>query len=563
MTEPTPAPVEPEAPTPAIVIVSSDHAEQLLSEFGRYQRDYLISVVRHAEQGADLMAEVQRDGTPIALLVVDSAVMAAKGAVAMKKFRQVVPTDRRIVVAAWERFGDDLELGRKLTSKAAIDAYLLMPRGKRDEEFHSAVVDLLNDWGSTVPKPLVEVVRIVSDGSDSLTRHLMDVLYRSGMPAGVHRPDSAVGRQILSLTDDRVWPVVDFARFERPVSVGSVNEAMTHIWGRPDEIDEDEVVDLVILGAGPAGLSASVYGSSEGLSTVTLEAEAVGGQAGTSSMIRNYVGFPRGISGMRLSTRARLQALRFGTRFYSGWAARDLQTDADGIHRVCTDGGDLRARTVIIATGVEYRRLGVPAVEDLVGKGVYYGAAMSVAPEMADGHVVVVGGGNSAGQAAIHLARYAHSVTLIVRRNDLASTMSDYLVREIAWTTRITVAVNTEVVDARASEDRLAGLTLRDLRTGETREVDAAGLFLLIGAYPNVDWLPPSIDRDERGFILTGADTLEECWTDGRPPASLETCVPGVFAVGDIRAGSMKRVASATGEGASVIPLVHAHLEGR
>ena len=277
-------------------------------------------------------------------------------------------------------------------------------------------------------------------------------------------------------------------------------------------------------------------------------------------MIRNYLGFPRGISGMRLAQRARNQAIRFGTRFFTGWPVERLVAGDDGeLHRVVTAGGEVRARAVVIATGVAYRRLGVDAIEQLVGLGVHYGAAVSAATEMEGRDVFVVGGGNSAGQAALHLARYARSVTLLVRRPDVSATMSDYLIREMEYVPQILVRECAEVVDG-GGVGHLEWIDVRDLSTGEVSRHEAAGVFLLLGAAPKCDWLPPEICLDEHGFVLTGRDVPKHLWSDGLPPGNLATAAPGVFAAGDIRAGSMKRVAAASGEGASVVPLVHAHL---
>jgi thioredoxin reductase (NADPH) len=280
-------------------------------------------------------------------------------------------------------------------------------------------------------------------------------------------------------------------------------------------------------------------------------------------MIRNYLGFPRGISGMRLAQRARSQAIRFGTRFYTGWPAQGLTPGSDGSpHVVHTEGGDVRARAVLVSTGVDYRRLGVESLEELVGRGVNYGAAMAAAREMTGGHVVVVGGGNSAGQAAVHAARFARAVTIVVRRPDLSATMSDYLINEIEWNPRITVRGSTRVVDGGPDDvGQLSWVAFEDVTTGEREEVDAQGLFLLLGAAPECGWLPADVVRDERGFVLTGRDVPKEHWSAGVPPPDLATTVPGIFAAGDIRSGSMKRVAAATGEGASVVSLVHAWLE--
>jgi thioredoxin reductase (NADPH) len=291
-----------------------------------------------------------------------------------------------------------------------------------------------------------------------------------------------------------------------------------------------------------------VYGASEGLGTVTVEAEAIGGQAGTSSMIRNYLGFPRGISGMRLAQRARNQAIRFGTQFFTGWPALRLEVGGLGEpHVVCTEGGDVRARSVVIASGVSYRKLGIEAIDGLVGSGVNYGAAMTAAREMEGLDVYVVGGGNSAGQAAIHLSRFARSVTILVRRPDLAATMSSYLIGEIEFNPRVSVEGCRCVVDGGGE--------------GRRERRQAGGLFLLLGAVAHCDWLPAQVARDPNGFVLTGRDVPASAWRDGLPPENLETTVPGIYAVGDIRSGSMKRVASASGEGASVVALVHAWLE--
>jgi thioredoxin reductase (NADPH) len=316
-----------------------------------------------------------------------------------------------------------------------------------------------------------------------------------------------------------------------------------------------------VVGAGPAGLAAAVYAASEGLSVRVLEAEAIGGQAGTSSMIRNYLGFPRGISGMRLAQRARNQAIRFGTQFFTGWPVTAMEVGRDGApHVVCTDGGDVRARAVVISSGVTYRKLGVEAIDRMVGSGVNYGAAMTAAREMEGLDVYVVGGGNSAGQAAIHLSRFARSVTILVRRPDLTATMSSYLIGEIEFNPRITVEGCCCVADG-GGDGRLEWIEVEDTTTGQRTRRETGGLFLLLGAVAHCDWLPPEVARDPNGFVLTGRDVPATAWRDGLPPENLETTVPGIFAVGDIRSGSMKRVASASGEGASVVPLIHAWLE--
>jgi thioredoxin reductase (NADPH) len=548
---------------PAIVIASANHQTELSEAFARYEREYDVRLVGDEISAKVAAKELMSGGHQVALFVIDSDHDQDKLYALIGGTRKVVPTARRLVVAHISRFRADSQAFRHAVAAGKVDALLLMPQGPRDEEFHGAVGELLNEWNATVAAPVVENVRIITPEKDALTRQLLDYLSRVGLPAGVHHPDSEVGREVMALCpeDEGRWPVVSSM-------VGwcghcpDVRSLANQLYGRPDEIDVDEVVDLVVVGAGPAGLAASVYASSEGLSTVCLEAEAIGGQAGTSSMIRNYLGFPRGISGMRLAQRARGQALRFGTRFFTGWPATGISECADGGHHVVhTDGGDVHTRTVLVATGVDYRRLGVDSIEELVGRGVYYGAAMAAARELEGDDVVVVGGGNSAGQAAIHAARFARSVTIVVRRPDLTATMSSYLIDEIEWNPRISVRGSSRVVDGGPDDvGHLAWLDLEDVDTGERERVEARGLFLLLGAAPECSWLPDVVLRDERGFVLTGRDIPQEQWVDDLPPEDLATTVPGIFCGGDIRAGSMKRVASATGEGASVVSSVHAWL---
>ncbi|WP_067428613.1 FAD-dependent oxidoreductase [Nocardioides jensenii] len=544
---------------PVILLVSETRGAFLRDEFGRYARDYDLRTATTVAEAERIAKEVAGAGGLVALFVTESTLPDAGVFEAFGRLRAVVPTARRLVTAHWERFRVDADALRHGLANGKFDAYLLMPRGARDEEFHTAITEMLSDWGSTVAAPEVDVVRIVTPYVDSLVLALRDFLDRMGLPNRTYAPDDDAVAEIVADVVDPAYPLV--TAFDRaPVAVRSVHDLAITVYGQPGDIDVDTVVDLAVVGGGPAGLATAVYGASEGLSTVVLEAEAIGGQAGTSSMIRNYLGFPRGISGMRLAQRARSQAIRFGTRFFTGWPVTGLEPGRAGApHLLHTDGGDLRARAVVIASGVTYRKLRVETLEALTGSGVFYGAAMTAAREMADQDVYVVGGGNSAGQAAVHLSRFARSVTILVRRAGLAETMSDYLVREIEYNPRIIVEAASEVVDG-GGEGRLEWLGIHRITTGQVERRAAGGLFLLLGAEPRCDWLPEVIDRDEDGYVCTGRDTARRSWVDGLPPPGLATTVPGVFAVGDIRAGSMKRVASASGEGASVVPLVHAWL---
>ena len=547
--------------TPAIVLIGADHPEELRDAFVRYEREYDVRLVHSCAEALEASRDILTGGGTVAMYVAESVVPDAESPLhAFHKLREKVPTARRMILAHWERFLTDAPALRPGMAAGKYDAYQLMPRGVRDEEFHNAVTDLLSDWGSTVPDPEVVSVKIVSPVRDGLTLAIRDFLGRMGMPCRLYHPDSDGGRHVLEMWQgEPAYPLV--YALDRPVvHARTVRDVAIALYGAPTEIDLGHVLDVAVVGGGPAGLAAAVYAASEGLSTVILEAEAVGGQAGTSSMIRNYLGFPRGISGMRLAQRARNQALRFGARFYTGQVVDELRLGRNGEpHVLCTDSGEVHARSVVIASGVAYRKLRVDPIEELVGSGVHYGAAMAAARDTEGQDVFVVGGGNSAGQAAMHLARFARSVTILVRRPSIEETMSAYLVGEITYNSRISIRTGCAVVDG-GGDGHLEWLSLEDVGTGAREQVAAQGLFLLLGAEPHCDWLPPGIARDERGFVLTGRDVPREHWVDGLPPAELTTTVPGVFCAGDVRAGSMKRVASASGEGASVVPLVHAWL---
>ncbi len=545
----------PEPGSPVIVLVTEQLSESFRDAFWRYSREYDLREARSHAEALAIANDVVASGGKVAMFAAESTLPDADILDACKQWKSADPGARLVVLARLQRFIDDGPRLRPEMSKGTFDSLLLLPQGVRDEDFHSSVTELLSDWGSTVGAPEIVNARIVATETDALVRDVQDFVDRMGMSSTVESPESEIGQKVIAMAPDTPLPLM-WLRTRDPVHISSVRELAASLNSAMTEESFEGVVDVAVVGAGPSGLAAAVYGSSEGLSTVVLELGAIGGQAVTSSMIRNYLGFHQGVSGRRLAFRARIQAQRFGTRFYIGWQVEDLIPGYGEPHLLKTTNGDIRARAVVISTGVRYRKLGVQSVEDRVGLGVHYGAALSAAKEMEGQDVFVVGGGNSAGQAAMHLSRFARSVTILVRRTGLSETMSQYLIGEIENERRITVDGRTQVVDA-GGKSKLESITTENMDTGERTTRTAGGLFLLLGASPQTDWLPQAVATDERGFILTGRDIPREQWAGDVPPVNLATTVPGVFAVGDVRSGSIKRVAASAGEGASVVPLVH------
>jgi thioredoxin reductase (NADPH) len=440
------------------------------------------------------------------------------------------------------------------------EGFVTKPSGTPDERFHRSVTELLDEWWR-VRGPRTTAVHIVGVERTARVHEMCDLLQRHNMPFEFQRADSEAGAAILQTAgvNADTAPVVvlqDGRTFVDPTNIEIADALGART--RPGS----GIYDLIVVGGGPAGLSAAVYAESEGLRTALIEPTAMGGQAGTSSMIRNYLGFPRGISGAELASRAVEQARLFGTDVVYGNAATGLRADGDLRVVTLTDGTEVTSRTVIIATGVSYRRLGVEELEPFEGAGVYFGASAIEAQGMAGRHVAVVGGGNSAGQAALHLARYAASVTLLVRGAGLAESMSQYLIDQL-HAQGVAVRTRAEVVGG-GGDGVLERIRVRDRDTGEVRDEVCGGLFVLIGAAPRTEWLPPEILRDRWGYVLTGPEVIaqggRESWPLERDPFPHETSVPGVFAVGDARRGSVKRVASAVGEGSVVVSSVHQRL---
>jgi thioredoxin reductase len=500
---------------------------------------------------------------PVALVIGGVGAQDPDGIEVLAAVRGIDPTALRVAAIRWGDWGSVRSVFDAVTT-GTIDHWVTRPVQAPAEEFHRWVTEFLREWNSGRGGGF-EAAQVIGERWSARSQELRDLFSRHRVPAGSYDATSARGRQMLhelGLESPELPVVVLRFGTDRPVLVNPSNLQIADAFGLMRPIPAGEVFDVAVIGAGPAGLAAAVYASSEGLQTVVVEHEAVGGQAGTSSMIRNYPGFSQGISGAKLAQETWQQAWTFGTTFLYMRQAQGL-TGEDGHYRLrLSDGSVLTCRTVVIATGAAYRRLGIPHLEDLQGRGVYYGAAASEAPAMRGRTVFVAGAGNSAGQTALHMAKWASQVTILVRGESLADSMSDYLIRQIDATPNVDVSYHVQVADGTGtSTGHLQSLVLADTASGARRSVPADALFVLIGAQPRTQWLADSVARDRQGFILTGPDLPAGTrWPPGRPPLPLETSLPGVFAAGDVRQGSVKRVASAVGEGAAAIPLVHRHL---
>jgi thioredoxin reductase len=480
--------------------------------------------------------------------------------------RPVEPTALRVAAVRWGDWAasqpvfDALTLGK-------VDHMAIGPEGSPDEEFHRSITEYLSEWSSRRGGGF-EAVRLIGEQWSARSQELRDDFARYQIPAGFYDVGTARGREMLDelglSSPDLPVVVLRFAA-QHSTLANPTDIEIAEAFGLLTPVSADDVCDVAVVGAGPAGLAVAVYASSEGLRTVVVESGPIGGQAATSSLIRNYPGFPQGVSGSTLTSQTFQQAWSFGTKFLFLRQVTSLSAH-DGHYRLgLSDGNALSARTVVIATGAAYTELGVADLEDLHGRGVFYGAAVSEAPAMRGQKVFVVGAGNSAGQAAIHLAKWADQVTVLVRGESLAQSMSDYLIRMIGAVPNVDVTYGVQVAGG-AGTDRLESLVLEDRASGRRLDVPADGLFVLIGSQSRTDWLGETLMRDAEGFILTGPDMLEEVatrWPLLRPPSLHEASLPGVFAAGDVRRGSVKRVGSAVGEGAVTIPQVHAFLEAQ
>jgi thioredoxin reductase (NADPH) len=549
------------ASLPVFLVVDDDKStvDALVSDLERrFAADYRVVGESSPPAALERLGALRGEGEQVALIISRESMQAMSGSELLARSRSTHPDAKRILLID---YGDPQMLECIAQGMAAgnVDHYLTKPWRSRERLLYPVVGQALAAWTRS-RSPGFELIRIVGDRWHPRSYALRDAMERNNIPSGFYDRDSPEGAELLGqLEEVPDHPVVFLADGRiltdyTPADVAEAAGARVH--------PKHEDYDLVVVGAGPAGLSAAVYGASEGLSTLVLERLAMGGQAGTSSRIRNFLGFPAGISGDELAERAFQQAWMFGAEFVFINGAAALAAQGEQLAVTLADGDEVTARAVVLATGVTYRQLDAPGVADLIGAGVFYGSAVSEAPGLRGQDIFIVGAGNSAGQAAIYFAKSARSVTLLARGDTLAKGMSDYLIKEIESTARVHVRLHTEVAAA-GGDHRLSALVLRDRRTGQEEAVRAAALFVMIGATPHTDWLPDSIARDRHGFILTGRELPGGDAPGGtRPlPLPLETSLPGVFAAGDVRTGSVKRVASAVGEGAVAISQVHQHLQ--
>jgi thioredoxin reductase (NADPH) len=554
---------EPDASKPVIFAVDAGAESFPRIEYGlrrRYGDEYRVICETSAMWGMKRLRDLKAAGEEVALILADQWMPDIAGDEFLARAGQLFPTAKRAVLVEWGDRTTQEPVLRAMTL-GHIDYYVNKPERPGDEYFHRMIAEFIYDWAKA-HRPVFAEIRLVGEQWSARSHELRDILNRNGILHEFHAADTEEGRRLLARfgKDSARFPVVIL--YDGQVLEDPSNSELVDAFGINRELDRRSF-DLVIVGAGPAGLAAAVYGASEGLSTLIVEREAIGGQAGTSSLIRNYLGFPWGIGGAELAKRATEQAWWFGAVFRFMRDATSLRPKGRELSVTLSDGTEVTGRAVVLATGVSYRRLGVASLEELVGAGVFYGAAVTEAKAMTGQEVYVVGGANSAGQAATHLSEYASHVTLVVRGRSLTTSMSDYLIKEIEAAQNIDVRFGTCVVDG-GGEGRLEHLVLKDLDSGLTETVGAAALFILIGAEPHTGWLPEEIVRDQQGYVVTGPDLLQDGgpprgWPLGRHPLPMETSVPGVFAAGDVRYGSVKRVASAVGAGAITVQSVHEH----
>jgi len=549
---------------PAIVTVDDDPAVSRAVARDvrrRYGQDYRVVRASSGAEALDALKEIKLRGEQVAVLLADYRMPQMNGIQFLEAAMDLFPLARRVLLTAYA----DTEAAIDAINLVDVDHYLLKPWHPPEEKLYPVLDSLLEAWQTTPASPEAET-RVVGHRWSAESFEIRDFLARNMVPYRWYRVDEPEGQRLLAASgaSESEIPIVitpDGKTLVKP----SEAEVAAHV-GLTTTPAAD-FYDLAVVGAGPGGLGAAVYGASEGLRTILVERRATGGQAGQSSRIENYLGFPDGVSGAQLTDRARRQAQRFGTELLTAQDVTCLDVKGSARMLTCASGPQIVAHTVILATGVSYRTLDVPGLAELTGRGVFYGSAATEAPSCSGADVYIVGGANSAGQAAVYFSRYASRVHLVIRGESLAQSMSAYLIEQIEDNPRIQLHTSTEVAAGHGT-GHLEGLTLRDRNTGHARDVEASWLFVFIGAEPHTAWLDGMVERDAQGFVVTGPDLVvggrrPKGWRLDRDPYHLETSVAGVFAAGDVRANSVKRVASAVGEGAMAVTLVHRYLEAQ
>jgi thioredoxin reductase (NADPH) len=553
---------------PAVLAVDEDRESlaRIEAELAhRFGADYRIVCERSPADALRVLTRMRTEGDPVALVLAYEGMGELRGAELLDRVKALHPHAKRALLIDWGGWGDRETAEAIVRSMAlgGIDYYVLKPWRSPDELFNRTIAEFLHEWSQSAPVA-AQVVTLVGGQWSAEAHNLRNLVAQTGIPHAFYSQDSDAGRRALREAglEGVTEPVVIL--YDGRTLIAPTELELASAWGVKTELEPGVRYDVAVVGAGPAGLAAAVYAASEGLQTLVVERATLGGQAGSTSLIRNYLGFPRGVSGSELAQRAYQQAWVFGTDLLFMREATRLEPGGEFHVLEVSDHSSVGARTVVLATGVAYRRLEAPSIEALSGVGVYYGAAVSEARGMAGLSVYVIGGGNSAGQAAVYLSAWASDVTLVVRGETLEDTMSQYLQDEISALENVQVRLNSEVVEA-IGETRLERVIVRDRESGEETEEDAAAMFVLIGARPNTGWLPPAIERDRGGYVLTGLSRGSDgCffeWPLDRAPLPYESTVPGIFAVGDVRSGAVKRVASAVGEGSVVVSQLHQLLD--
>lgn len=525
----------------------------------RYKSEYKIISTDSASEALEALQEFKNQGQEVALFLSDQRMPEMLGVQFLEKAKALYPNAKRVLLTAYS----DTEAAIQAINEVQLDYYLMKPWDPPEEKMYPILDDLLEDWQNNFI-PDFDGIRVVGYQFSPNSHKIKDFLSGNLFPykwLDIEQSEKAQELVNTNKLESKNMPIVFFEDGSYLCNP-DLSEVAAKLGLNPKA--SAELYDVVIIGGGPAGLAAGVYGSSEGLKTLLVEKRAPGGQAGTSSRIENYLGFPKGLSGSDLARRALTQATRLGTEVLTPSEVREIKFKDHYKILALTDGTELMTKSVVITTGVEYRKLNTKGIADFTGAGVYYGAAMTEANACKDGEVYIVGGGNSAGQGAMYLSQFAKKVYIMVRKPDLSSTMSAYLIDQINNTENIEVLGYTEITEAHGS-DHLEGLSLYNSKSDKTQKVKATALFIFIGAKPYTDWMNGLFKQDEKGYLLTGRDLLttknfRTDWKLEREPFLLETSVSGIFAAGDVRSGAMNRVASAVGEGAMSISFVHQYL---